>query len=65
MTERYHLVLTPLAGWPNRHQPIPPDARLRQALKMLVRRFGLRCSDARAEPMAGRETDATHENGNA
>lgn len=48
MTERYHLTLEPLPGWPDRREPIPADARLRAALKRLLRQHGLRCVDARA-----------------
>lgn len=47
MTERYHLELEPLPGWPDRNEPIPAEVRLRLALKALLRRHGLRCVDAR------------------
>jgi hypothetical protein len=53
VTERYHLTLTALSNWPTRHEAIPPDTRLRAALKALLRRHGLRCDDARAEVVAG------------
>lgn len=50
MTERYRLELEPLPGWPDRNEPIPAEVRLRLALKVLLRRHGLRCLDARVIP---------------
>jgi hypothetical protein len=52
---RYHLELVALKGWPSNGETIPPDVRLRAALKGLLRRHGLRCVEARAiEPNATR-----------
>jgi hypothetical protein len=39
----YHLTLTPQAG----HWQAPPVQRLRLALKVLLRGFGLRCTECR------------------
>ena len=45
--ERYTVVLTPLhTGW-----RFPPEQRLRAALKVLLRAYGLRCIEYR--PWAG------------
>ncbi len=53
--QRYHLELVALEGWPSNGETIPPEVRLRVALKSLLRRHGLRCVEARAiEPNATR-----------
>jgi hypothetical protein len=52
---RYHLELVALEDWPSNGKAIPPEVRLRVALKSLLRRHGLRCVEARAiEPNATR-----------
>lgn len=42
---RYALTLAPLPGWPT-----PPVVRLRGALKVLLRGFGLRCLEVSQLP---------------
>ncbi len=54
MNDHYHLELVALANWPSHHEPVPPDVRLRAALKRLLRNHGLRVITARVIDSAQR-----------
>ena len=46
-SHRYLIELAALVNWPSHHEPVPPDVRLRAALKRLLRNHGLRVVTAR------------------